>query len=387
MRILYAYEKDATSRRTQSGRPNSIYTRMLAAGHEVDLLTIPPSEFRKPRAKQILYRALGRRYGGERTVRNSRIYADFITTHVASVPRSYDVIFSPSTLPFAHLELPIPKVACADTLFADLMDTYPQFSNVARAYRRDGDAHERLALSRLDLLVVPSEAARDCAIGYYGMSPSRVLRHPWGGNLGQQFEDAELDRAVDERVRSGSLDFVFVGKDWHRKNGQLVARTVAALNAAGIPSTGHFIGPPPDAIPADLRGPGILTYGDVDLTSAEGARRLFDISRGCAFFFVPSLAEAYGMAFSEGAAIALPLLGTAVGGIRDIITPETGFRFRPNAGPDEVVAEIVPVWRDKARYRAMAEAVREDSRRRLNWDSLWRALEAGMVDIVRRRAA
>lgn len=56
MNILYPYEKDATSRRTQSGRPNSIYTRMVSAGHHVDLLRIQPSQFRKPRLKQIFYR-------------------------------------------------------------------------------------------------------------------------------------------------------------------------------------------------------------------------------------------------------------------------------------------------------------------------------------------
>ena len=61
---------------------------------------------------------------------------------------------------------------------------------------------------------------------------------------------------------------------------------------------------------------------------------MYDLGWGAADAFVlPSLKEAAGLVLAEAGAMGLPLVGSRVGGIPEIVRPgETGFLFEPRDG-------------------------------------------------------
>lgn len=373
LKILYVYHLDPRSPRVQSGRPFSIYREMLDHGHDVDVLQVQPRVHDKPVLHSLVARAQGKFHGTERSPGVARFYKRQVEKMLRAASDGYDVVFSPSTLPFGEsIKTKAACVACVDTMFDELIGTYPQFANASASYVRMGRAYDRAVIANLDLLVVPSRAATDCAIRY-GAKAESVLTAPFGGNLGAVPDDVQVGDAINQRLASQSLDFLFVGKDWHRKGGQMVVDVARSINALGVPSTVHVLGA--SAADIDTKQNPIRFYGDVDLSLKEGAETLFQLSRATPFFFVPSIAEAYGMAFVEAASLGLPLLGSAIGGIRDIISAQNGRAYALSTHPDLIAREVLGIWRDQDGYRAMALAARQTFLDTHNWQAFWKSVE------------
>lgn len=385
MKILYAYQMDPRDPHVQSGRPYSTYQQMLASGHAVDVLVVPPSRLSRLTLRKVWSLVRGVRYGTERTRRNSRTVARAVQRAIASAPQPYDVIFSPSTYVFADLKTQAVKAACVDTLFEDLITSYFDRAKVDRTYIAEGNAHEQRAVDNLDLLIVPSRMARDLARDFYGVPLEKTVLAPFGGNLKAPVDDAWLTRAIEQRASAPSIDFLFVGREWERKNGDLVAATCAAINAAGVPSHAHFVGlDQPEHFPAAYQAFSTF-HGRMDLRSPAGVERFLEIAGGATFFFTPSKAEAFSAAYLEATSLALPLIGSDVGGIRDIVTPESGILIDPDGTAEAIAGEIIALFGDRERYRALCRGALADSRARLNWAAFWRACEPRLLQAVAAR--
>jgi len=375
LRILYAYHLDPRDPHVQSGRPFGILSEMERHGHEVDVLLTPPARFGRvslPKAWSIV---TGQRYGTERSRRNSRAYAGAVARHLASRPDTYDCLFSPNTYLFADLDHPIPKIACVDILIDDYIRTYLSGRRVAPFYEREANGNERAALAKLALLIVPSQAAERNAAEFYGMPKDRIVRLPFGGNLGVDLDDGEAEETIAARLSRAKIEFLFIGREWQRKNGRLVIDTCAALARRGVEVHAHLVGL---KRPPEFRkewSAFSTFYGRIDLRVPDGIARLRALAARSSFFFLPSRAEAFGLSFAEAAALALPLIGGDVGGIRDLVTPDNGLLVDPDHDPDILADAIVAIRGNRDRYRRMALAALADSRERLNWRSFWQASE------------
>lgn len=108
--------------------------------------------------------------------------------------------------------------------------------------------------------------------------------------------------------------FLFVGRDWERKNGDSVVRTFTRLRASRPEATLDIVGGHPR-----IDVPGVTAHGPLDLDREASQRLLADLFAASTCLVVPSKFEAAGIVFIEAAHAGLPCIGTTVGGAPDLI--------------------------------------------------------------------
>lgn len=370
MKVAYAYEFDAADPMVQSGRPASILGQLENLG--MDVAPVFPLD----RNTQFLFapkaawhHLRGRVYRPDREPRYLRSLARQVQTRVQDL--GPDVVFAPGSHSVARLDVDCPIVFCADATFANVLDTYDSFSQCAPEFIAQGHAQERAALGRCAAAIFPSEWAARSAIDFYGADPARVHVVPFGANV-KAPDNAAVQRWIDAR-RLNPLRILFVGRDWARKGANLVLETCALLHASGQEIRLDLVGidRPPMPLP-----PWATNHGLLDKRDPAQKQRLEELLQHSHFFFVPSQAENYGMAFCEAAAYGLPSLTTDAGGIPTIVRHAiTGYTLSPTAPPSDWAAALSAAVVETEAYRAMASASRTDYEKRLNWPAFALRLE------------
>lgn len=378
MKVAYAYEFDAADPMVQSGRPASIRRELRENGCEVQDVFPLRRDLRYLYApKALAYRRRGLIYRPDR----ERLYLKSLAVQVgrqlkASRP---DVLFAPGSHAIAWVDAPCPVVLCADATFANVVDAYADFSRCAPEFVAQGHAQERAALGRCAAAVFPTEPTARSAVEMYGMAPERVHVVPFGANV-QAPDGAQVRHWIHAR-HLVPLRLLFVGRDWIRKGADVVLETCALLTQKGIAVELDLVGiaQPPRPLPAWVRQHGLL---DKRIPAQRAA--LEGLFARAHYFFVPSRAENFGMAFCEAAAHGVPSLTCRVGGIPTIVRDGvTGHTLAPESPARDYAACLEQAIADPARYRTMAGAAYADFCARLNW----RAFGARLRDILEAAAA
>ncbi len=364
MRVAYAYEWDANDRNTQSGRPRAILDQLHRRG--VDVAAVFPLDNRLQylfAAKYLINKAIGRTYRPDREWIYIRSLARQIERRVREL--RVDCVFAPGSHAVAALDLPVPKVFCADATFANVLETYDDFADCSAGFVRAGHALDRNALAGCAAAIYPTEWAADTARRVYGADPDKVHVVPFGANVVAPPEEAVLART--RRRRDGAVRILFVGRKWHRKGADIVLEACTQLVRSGFPVQLHLVGLA--SAPADLPD-FVVRHGLLNKNATEQRARLEMLLRESDLFFVPSRAENYGMAFCEAAAFGLPAISTRVGGIPTIVEHGvTGILHPPDANPAAYAESIARLIDDPAGYEAMSMAAWLRFRRLLNWDA------------------
>jgi glycosyltransferase involved in cell wall biosynthesis len=106
-----------------------------------------------------------------------------------------------------------------------------------------------------------------------------------------------------------------------------------------------------------------------------------DLLRSFDVFVLTSNDESFGNAIVEAMASGLPVVSTAVGGVPEIITDETGILVR--AGDDKAVAKaVIELLHDPARREAMRQAGRQRVIEHFSLESAVRAREALLLELL-----
>jgi glycosyltransferase involved in cell wall biosynthesis len=368
MEVAYLFEKDAASPDAQSGRPASILREFKRAGYNVHpCFPLPVTTGLVERIEQRLARMAKKRYFKGRSKRQLRQMAHQAAAKLRHV--RCDFIFSPGTLPLAYLKTDKPIVFSSDCTFRSMVDYYPEFSQLGGLQLRDFEQAEGAALRKSSLMIYASDWAARSAMTHYGVSPDRVAAIPSGANLGAENRRSEVDAFIRSRP-ADHLDLLFVGKDWVRKGGALCLETVRLLNQSGLRATLHVVGCRP-IIPAELQ-PHVQIHGLLKPSVPEQRAQLEVLFQRAHFLFVPSRAEAYGMAFCEANAFGSPCITTATGGIPTIVREGiNGIALPLSAGPTEYAEAIRHLARPE-RYVALAHRSFAEFEERLNWGSWMR---------------
>lgn len=88
---------------------------------------------------------------------------------------------------------------------------------------------------------------------------------------------------------------------------------------------------------------------------------------------LPSLAEGLGVVLLEALACGTPCIGTAIGGIPDVITPDTG-RLVPPEQPAALAAASLALLTDAAHWPALSAAARRRAVEAFGWPAVSRRL-------------
>jgi glycosyltransferase involved in cell wall biosynthesis len=364
LKVAYLFQHDAANPGVQSGRPASILRNLESLGAAV--MPVFPLETRMSRAstaKKVLYRLAGRYYRGDREPAYLSAIAAEFERRTRGTP--FDIAFCPGSEAVSHLDIRQPVAFCADATFANMIDYYWDFSSLSSEYVRKGHLQEAGALRRASLAVYPSEWAARSAVDFYHAAPGKVAVVPFGANLGSQNERGQVLRWIAGR-RFDTLRLLFVGRAWRRKGGDLVVEAAQRLVARGLKVQ-------LDVVSADVphrlrRMPWITHHGLLDPNKPGTAGLLGGLFQSAHFVFIPSRAEAYGMAFAEASAFGVPAVGTATGGIPSVVHDGVnGFTLPLSAGAQDFADLIAATLSKREEYLALCRSSFEEFERRLNW--------------------
>ncbi|MGF1447691.1 MAG: glycosyltransferase family 4 protein [Pikeienuella sp.] len=274
------------------------------------------------------------------------------------------VVAAAASAVVASLPPEVPVIYSSDATFRLIQGYYPEFTNLSRNSRRMGEQMEQSALTRADLVILPSEWAARSAIEDYGTDPAKIHVIPFGANLIDPPSRREvLETAAPHRAPK----LLFVGKEWHRKGGDVAVDTLHMLRAQGIQATLSLLGCRPEGV--DPSTPGLEILGFLDKSDSAARARFERAFAEADFLLMPVRAECLGIVFAEAAAHSLPVLSTRTGGVSSMVSDgETGALLSPGATGEAFAARIREIMAEPGRHRAMRLAARARFEQLLNWD-------------------
>ena len=172
----------------------------------------------------------------------------------------------------------------------------------------------------------------------YAVDPRRIEVIPPG-------VDTTLWTPAD---RTGdTVKILFVGGDFLRKGGDVLLDAFAALPRGSAELRVVTRSPIP-------RAPGVTVFNGLEPNGGE----LRDLYRTSDVFVLPSRSETFGIAAIEAGAAGLPVVLSAVGGLRElVIDGVTGFSVKPGNG-DELAGALRRLVADADLRRTLGGAAR-----------------------------
>ncbi len=366
MQLAYVTTYDSADVNQWSGLGSYILRSLEAAGvqastignlAEVDLPLIS-------RLKRACYtKASSKRYLTDRDPTILRSYAAQVQKQLDRLDT--DVVFSPGTVPIAYLKTDKPIVFYTDATFAGMLDFYPWFTNLSRESIKQGNRMEQQALTKCRLAIYASQWAADSAIKYYDVDPAKVKVVPFGANMTCDRDEQDIARLANQKPMD-TCKLLLLGVDWHRKGGPRALEVAKQLTDSGLPTELHVVGI--EELP--VSSPLIVNHGFISKKTDEGQKRLDQLLSESHFLILPSVAECFGIVFSEASSFGLASLATRVGGIPTAVHEgRNGWTFDLQDGADAYCQQIQRLMSSKAAYTDMALSSFREYKDRLNWDA------------------
>jgi starch synthase len=260
---------------------------------------------------------------------------------------------------------------------------------------------ERTAYEAADAVIAVSDGMkRDILRSYPALDEARVHTVYNGIDL-----EAWAPVHDDELVRSLGIDpsrpsVVFVGRITRQKGLPYLLRAAALLPAdvqmvlcAGAPDTPQIM----EEVTALVRGLQEERSGVVWIDRLLPRRELSAVLTAGTVFVCPSVYEPLGIVNLEAMACGAPVVGTATGGIPEVVddgvtgrlvpidqaTDGTGTPTDPERFVRDLAAALTEVVQDPDAARRMGEAGRVRAEREFGWDRIARQTEAIYASILR----
>jgi hypothetical protein len=227
-------------------------------------------------------------------------------------------------------------VTFEDMTVAQVLEApYPGWSALpAKAIQRRIDTQRRV-YERAVACCTTTQWVADSVIRDYGIPAEKV--HVVGVGRNREPVDAARDWSTPR--------FLFVGIEWHRKNGDGVLRAFGRLRDELPDARLDLVGGHPAIDQPGVEGHGVLRLGVPD---EQAKLRALYAHATC--FVMPSHQECSALAYTEAGAAGLPSIGSAVGGSAQLIGPG-GLVVDP--GDDDALLDAM---------RALAEPVEAQRR-------------------------
>ncbi|MDR3491886.1 MAG: glycosyltransferase family 4 protein [Gammaproteobacteria bacterium] len=291
-----------------------------------------------------------------------------------------DVIISPQINPVVYLESNKPLILWTDALYASLLGFYSAFASHSTQTIAQGNIITSECLARTKLAIFSSDWAARSAIELYGVEKSKVKVVPFGANIICHHTANDIHEILKKRDKK-IIRFLFLGKHWERKGGDIVFNVIKALHQHGVKVELNFVGtfPPKDVEIPDY----IKCHGFISKRTPEGVEKITRMLRESHFLFVPSRAEAYGIVFCEANAFGLPCLTSHVGGIATVVKDNiNGMTFALDAPVETYCKYITELMQDYSRYEALALSSFNEYQTRLNWNVATQTVQQLIKEIL-----
>lgn len=268
----------------------------------------------------------------------------------------------------AYVDTPVPVVLYTDVMITPdyLERTLPgaKLGNLSALSLWNARKSIRDALRRADLSVFPARWSAEAARHYTG-DTGKIVVIPFGANIEDPGAEPTQRRQHEGISGEGPIRFLFVGKDWKRKGGDVAVAVAEELRHRGIESELHIVGTQP---PAQYQGRFLKVHGLLDKADPEQNRLLTSLYASCDIFLMPSSNEGYGIAPVEAAAYGLPVLAYAVSGIETAVRDGVSGVLLPLGGSAEAFADVVEGWLERPdEYKRLVRGGRAHYEQNANW--------------------
>jgi glycosyltransferase involved in cell wall biosynthesis len=185
-------------------------------------------------------------------------------------------------------------------------EVHPVFARVSDTVAGRWDGWQRRIYRGAHAVCAGSRWCADSVIRDYGVPPERV--HVTGYGANHDPPHAERDW---EHPR-----FLFVGREWERKNGPMLVRAFARLRTERPDAELHLVGGHPT-----LSGDGVHTHGALSLSRPDERARVERLFAEATCFVMPSVCEPFGIGYVEAGRAGVPSIATSVGGTATAVGP------------------------------------------------------------------
>jgi glycosyltransferase involved in cell wall biosynthesis len=365
VRAAYVTTYDSSDVRAWSGLGYHISRCVELAGIEVERIG-PLARQIHPiaRARQIEAKLQRRGYPLDRDPHVTRAYSAQVERQLESMP--CDLVFSPGTIPIAHLRNGRPIAFWTGATFGAMVHFYPDYSSLSKRAIRVGLDLDTRALERASVAFYASEWASRSAVEFHGADPEKIEVVPYGANMPISYSRDEI-RDIISRRPPALCRLLFVGVDWTRKGGDRAVDVARILNERGLPTELHVLGSAPD--PTTELPDWVHLHGFVDKSTETGVARMRQLFEDSHFLIHPVKAEAFGVVFCEAAGHGVVALASRVGGIPSAVREGvTGALFDVDAASEGYADYAWRLMEDRDGYDEMALRAFDEYQRNLNWE-------------------
>jgi glycosyltransferase involved in cell wall biosynthesis len=191
----------------------------------------------------------------------------------------------------------------------------------------------------------------------YGISPDKVKCIYSGSNVEISKEE------TFDNSRFSKKNILFIGVDWHRKGGPLLAEAFKTVLATYPNATLTIVGCSPQL---DLPNCSIL--GKVDLQKVK------ECYNQASVFCVPSIIEPFGIVFLEAMAHKLPVIATNIGAIPDFIHEGKNGHLVEPGNASQLSGALIKMLGSEDECRKFGEYGSTLFRKRYTWEKTGRRL-------------
>jgi glycosyltransferase involved in cell wall biosynthesis len=234
---------------------------------------------------------------------------------------------------------------------------------------------EERVYRRAGLIFTMSHRLRRSFIQDFQLPPGRLATVHCGPNLA--VGDA---RPSETRVPPDPPSVLFVGRDFHRKGGDLLLEAFHQVRRSVPGARLTIVGPGP-AEPSSLPE-WVEVLGYLDRNTPEGSRRMDAAYRNATLFCLPTRFEPFGTSFVEAMLYGLPCVGPDAWAVPEIIVPDqTGLLVRPE-DPEALARALVSLLLDRPRASRMGSAGRARVLAEFSWEAIAHRMTAGMQRLI-----
>ena len=241
---------------------------------------------------------------------------------------------------------------------------YPQWLPLRARERAGVLERERAMFASAAHLFTMGAPGRQSLIEDYGIDGDRVT--VVGGGL--NYYSLPAMPALHAEARAPVV--LFVGREFHRKGGDVLLEAFAAVRRAVPGAVLHLVGVSPR-----LSAPGVIAHGKI--ADRDRLSELYGLARA---FCMPSRYEPYGLVFIEAMAHGVPCVGTGVQSIPEILGHGRGGLVVPAGDPGALSAALIELLTDDQLAGRLSRDGRQLVEEHLRWDHVARrmlpALEA-----------
>lgn len=290
-------------------------------------------------------------------------YAHQITRKLAQ--QKAQIVFSATVEPIAYLECDLPIAFWADATFANLIDFYPQYSNLHPNVVYNWHKMEKLALEKCQLAIYSSDWAAQSAINFYQADPNKVKVVPFGANINNELDFTQIKDAIASRP-TDICKLLFIGVEWIRKGGDIAYSIAKQLNHQGLKTELTIVGCQPEI---DEPMPKFIkSLGFISKSTNEGKEKIQQLILDSHFLILPTRADCTPIVFCEANYLGVPCLSTNIGGVPTIVHNDlNGKLFNQDTQINDCCDYITNIFANYSNYLNLALSAFHEYSSRLNW--------------------